>query len=262
MLKQGANIEEKAANGDRYFSKAIGNALDILSILRRNREPLSLSHITTAAGLSKSSVFRILRTLDQAGYLEQTTGGRYRLSSVMSSLVPDNLPQRLAQVSWPFAQELGREFRETISVAYAFENHIEVVVVLPSPQKIQMGNIVGGIIPPHASSLGKSILAHQPEARKERLLRTYGINRLTDKTITDEVELNRDLDLVRSRGYATDLEESTPEGFCYGAPVRGEDANVIGAISISMPKMRRHSEDKLIPALTTAAQGISKALAR
>src|SRR5574341_1041703 len=89
------------------------------------------------------------------------------------------------QIAMPCMKELSREFRETVSLAFLFENHIEVVEVVESPQKVQMGNVVGGVIPPHASSLGKSITAHQPEGRREKLLRAYGICQFTPGTITD-----------------------------------------------------------------------------
>jgi DNA-binding IclR family transcriptional regulator len=182
----------------------------------------------------------------------------HNLSALFASLTTNNLAQKLAQASSPHVQELSREFRETVSVAFAFENQIEVC--LPSPQKIQMGNIVGSIIPPHASSLGKSILANLPEQRRERLLRTYGINRLTEQTIVDEVELSREFAAVRARGYATDLEESTLEGCCFGAPILDGAGYAIGAVSVSSPKMRCVHPEKLLPALRGAAEAISRAM--
>jgi IclR family acetate operon transcriptional repressor len=245
---------------DKYFAKAIGKAFRILEIFKQSPEPLSLQHVALKVRSAKSSVFRIIHTLEVLGYLGKTAGDLYTLSPTISYQVPNHLLSRLIQAADPHMKELGREFRETISLAFLFENHIEVVKVIESPQKIQMGNIVGSIIPPHASSLGKSITACQPEWRREKLLRTYGIYRLTPSTITDEVELKKELDLVRSRGYAMDMEETTPGGCCFGAPILGESGHAIAAISISMPKMRLEKPERITSAVQSSATVISSDL--
>lgn len=246
----------------RYFSRAIGNALKILEMLRRSAEPLSLSQITVKCGLAKSSAFRILRTLEVAQYVEKTYGDCYALSPLLASAIPDDSLQKLIEVATPVAKELGRESRETISVAFLFKNHIEAVIALESPQRVQMGNMVGSVIPPHASSLGKCITANQPESMREQLLRKYGICWFTPKTLTDEVTINRELDLVRTQGYATDIEESALEGCCVGAPITGPDGGVIAAISISVPKSRFRNVNKLVASVRAAAAAISIGLRR
>jgi IclR family acetate operon transcriptional repressor len=248
------------AKPDKYFATAIAKAFRILEIFKQSAEPLSLQHVALKVRSAKSSVFRIIHTLEVLGYLGRAGGDRYALSPTISYQIPNHLLSRLIQVADPRMKELGREFRETISLAFLFDNHIEVVKVIESPQKIQMGNIVGSIIPPHASSLGKSITACQPEWRRERLLRTYGIYGLTPGTMTDEVELKRELDLVRDRGYATDIEETTPGGCCFGAPILGESGHAIAAISVSVPKMRLENQEKLVSAVRAAAAAISNDL--
>jgi IclR family acetate operon transcriptional repressor len=125
---------------------------------------------------------------------------------------------------------------------------------------MQMGNIVGSIIPPHASSLGKSITAGQPEWRRDRLLRTFGIVPLTDHTITDEVKLKEELDLTRVRGYARDLEESAPGGCCFGAPIFAGGEHPVAAISVSTPLMRLENQERIISGIQAAAHEISDGL--
>src|SRR5438309_446962 len=115
---------------------------------------------------------------------------------------------------------LCMEFRETISMACLFDNHLEVIQVAESPQIIRMGNTVGRIVPPHASSLGKSVTAFLDEETREKLLRSYGTNPFTPHTIVDPLALRREFDQIRADGYALDREESTEGGVCFGAPVR------------------------------------------
>jgi IclR family acetate operon transcriptional repressor len=148
-------------------------------------------------------------------------------------------------------------------MAVLFDNHIEVVSVLESSHMIRMGNTVGRIIPPHASSLGKSITASQSEERRDTLLRSYGLHRFTASTITDESELKSEFERIRERGYATEKEESTPDGFCFGAPVWHEE-RVIASISLAFPKMRlpaRKDQDALIQSLTALTRTTGEKLA-
>jgi IclR family acetate operon transcriptional repressor len=245
--------------GERYFSKAIAHALNILEIFKQEARPYSLSDVTRKTALPKSSVFRILRTLEVTGYIERSSGDRYALSPTVAAQVSNGLAHKLVQVALPYVQGLNREFRETVSVAWLFENHIEVVLSVPSPEKIQMSNVQGGIIPPYASSLGKCIVAHQLEACRHRLLSTYGITPFTPKTITSEIELNKEYEKVRKQGYAVDLEETAIGGCCFAAPIY-YGGKVIAAISISVPKMRCHGQEKFIKAVVSPAAAITSKL--
>ena len=244
---------------DKYFSKVIGKALDIIGILRASGAPLSLNDLTLRVDLAKSSVFRILHTLEVAGYLERDALGRYSLSAELQPWGPGQLRARLVRLAVPRLKELNREFGETVSLAMRFDNRIEVVATIESSQLIRMGNTVGRILPPHASSLGKAITANQTEEVRERLVRSYGLHRFTDHTTTDERELKREFERVRQQGYSSDLEESVMEGCCFGAPVGGPDGSGIAAVSVSTPKMRMRDEvrERLIEALRRTADAVS-----
>jgi DNA-binding IclR family transcriptional regulator len=250
---------------DKYFSKVVGKAMAALDQVRASSDPLSLNELTLRIGLAKTSLFRILHTLEVAGYLERDPAGRYRAAESLRPMASGHLQQRLVQAALPRMKALNREFRETISLAMLFENHIEVVATVESPQLIRMGNTVGRILPPHASSLGKAITAYQSEDRRESLIRSYGLHHFTEHTITGADELKRELERVRVSGRSRDAEESALEGSCFGAPIRGADHAVIGAISLSMPKMRLQSDEhheRVASAIERAAADISADLAR
>ena len=250
---------------DKYFSKVVGKALAALDEVRGSSEALTLNELTQRIGLAKTSLFRILHTLEKAGYLERDAAGLYRAPASLRPMASGHLQQQLIDAAMLRLKALNREFRETISLAMLFENHIEVVATIESPQLIRMGNTVGRILPPHASSLGKAITAFQPEERRESLIRSYGLHRFTVHTITDEVELKQELERIRQTGRSLDAEESALGGSCFGAPIRGADHGVVGAISLSMPKMRLRSDaerDRVIATIERAAAEISDELRR
>lgn len=249
---------------NKYFSKVVGKAVDILQALKGCSQPLSLNDLTQRVGMVKSSVFRILYTLEVSGYICRNDLGLYSLSNDMRQHVPAYMLSRLPDIANPRMKDLNHTFKETVSLAVLLGNHIEVFAVMESPHLLRMGNVVGRILPPHASSLGKSISAFQPEDRSEKLLLSYGLHRFTDNTITDQVELKREFERIRARGYSTDNEESVTDGFCFGAPISAENEQCIAAISISLPKTRMKpgtlQEKNLVVALKHAAEDISGAI--
>jgi len=238
----------------------VGKALDILEVLKRHPKPLSLNDVTQLVHGAKTSVFRILRTLEIAGYIERDAAGRYLLSAEVRALLPGPFLNRLIRFTHPKLKELNRAFHETVSLAVLFDNHIEVEDVVESPHVMRMSNTVGRILPPHASSLGKSILAFQTEERRDKLLLAYGLHRFTPHTITDQRDLRREFEQIAERGYATDMEESTPDGCCIGAPILGEDGHAIASISISFPKSRMGDEKKIAPALQRTCAALAREL--
>jgi DNA-binding IclR family transcriptional regulator len=246
---------------DKYFSKVIGKALDVIDILRASAQPLTLNELTMQIQLAKSSVFRILHTLEVSGYIERDAAGRYLVAPELRTTGPRQLRGVLADAAAGVLKDLSREFRETVSLAMRFENRIEVIATLESPHLIRMGNTVGRIVPPYASSLGKAVTAFQPEDIRERLVRSYGIHAFTERTLTDEVELKREFERVRSRGYSTDIEESVLDGCCFGVPILDARGNAIAALSISAPKTRVRDDQlqkRIVASLRRAAEGIAR----
>jgi DNA-binding IclR family transcriptional regulator len=244
----------------QYFSKVLGKALETLDAVRSSREPLSLGELTCRVGIAKTSLFRILHTLEKARYLERDALGRYRMAGALSSAAPPGRQDALVRAALPRMRELARACGETVSVAMAFEHHIEVVATLQSPQLVRMGNAVGRLVAPHASALGKAILAFQSEEQREQLLRGYGLHRFTAHTIVDETRLEEELEAVRTRGYSTDIEERVLDGCCFGAPICGPAGRAVTALSVSMPRMRvrdDHLRQRIIAAVRRAADAMS-----
>ena len=157
----------------------------------------------------------------------------------------------------PHLQGLSRNLSETASLAALFENHIEVIAVVESPRVIRMSNVVGHILPPNASSLGKVITAFQPPERREKLVRSYGTFRFTDHTITDQTELSREFERVLNQKFATDREESVYDGICFAVPIFAPLEQVWAAISVSIPKVRlrdSEAEETIKDAVRAAAE--------
>jgi DNA-binding IclR family transcriptional regulator len=253
------------AQGDRtqYLSRAVAKSLEILELLQTRQSSMLLNEVARHVKLSKTSAFRLLCTLQASGYLTQQEAGKYDLVAEVRPIVSSRFLIRLLQKATPVMSALGRELRETITLAALFENRAEVIAVEESPQIIRMSNVIGHILPPNASSLGKTITAFQPDERREKLLRSYGLYRFTEHTITDRSLLQREFDLTREQGFGVDREESVSDGYCFAVPIVAPGGDVPAGISVSLPKLRIRNTDQeamFIKALKAGAAEIADAL--
>jgi IclR family acetate operon transcriptional repressor len=251
---------KKAEEGGQYFSRAVSKALETLELLQLRQESMTLDEIARQVQLSKTSVFRLLRTLEAAGYVTTSGWGKYGLAPGVQGTVSTQWLARLLRTAIPRLHDLTRDLHETASLAALFDNRIEVIAVMESPQTVRMSNVVGHILPPNASSMGKAITAFQAEERREKLLRSHGIYRFTDHTMVDRSELYREWERVQLQKFAVDREESVYDGVCFAAPIFGESGEVNAAISVSLAKARLRNgehEAAIIEALTTTASQIA-----
>jgi DNA-binding IclR family transcriptional regulator len=255
------NSTEKTDGRDKYFSRAVSKALEVLEFLQTESNALSMNEIAQRLQLSKTSAFRLLRTLETTGYVALDGRGHYKLAPGIHAVTPTQWLGKLVRVAMPHMQALNLELTETVSLAALFENRVEVVAVVESPHDIRMSNVVGHILPPNASSLGKVITALQPPVQRERLLRSFKIYRFTDLTITDQKDLNREYENIRLQKFAVDREECAPGGVCFSVPIFGAGGQVSAAISLSMPKTRlsgSEQEKLIIIALRATADQLAK----
>ena len=255
------NKNAKAARArDTSFSRAVVKALEVLEFLQAEQPAATLNEIAKQLKLSKTSTFRLLRTLEMTNCLTLTGWGQYQLAPGIQAVARTQWLGKLLRVGMAHIQGLSRELSETASLAALFENHIEVIAVVESPHVIRMSNVVGHILPPNASSLGKVITAFQPPERREKLVRSYGTFRFTDHTITDRTELSREFERVRNQKFATDREESVYDGVCFAVPIFAPVDQVSAALSVSVPKVRlrdSQQEEMITHAVRAAADRIA-----
>lgn len=234
-----AKVEKPPAtpSKDKYFSRAVSKALEALEFLQSDGTSLPMAEIALRLRLSKTSTFRLLRTLETLGYVTSDGRGRYMVSPGIHAVTPTQWVGKLVRAATPHLEALNMELAETASLAALFDNRVEVVAVVESPHVIRMSNVLGSILPPNASSLGKVVAAFQTPVVREKLLRSFKIYRFTEHTITDQRLLSQEYERVRVQKYAIDREECTSDGICFSVPVF-DLGEVSAAISVSIPKSR------------------------
>jgi DNA-binding IclR family transcriptional regulator len=225
-------------NGPPMKDDAYGSARKALRILEllAARSPRGVMEIAAELAMPKGSVSRLLKALARWGYVVQNLRrGQYHLGPKVVAL-SDRYSQsdRLLKTAQPIMRELALAARATAHLGVIIEGELLVVAKEPSPERIQVDSRVGGRIPPHASAMGKVLLAGLPA--KERLSFLKGpLPRFTEKTIVDRRQLLKVLEEVRKTGIALEAGEDDPGAGCIGAPVIDDRGRWIAALSISGP---------------------------
>lgn len=259
-------MTNQQASENRYRIRAVERALELMEVFSIAEPELSLTQLSGRLGLTASTVYRLLATLQARGYVEQSPdNGRYRLgpaclgpSSVY--LAQADMRRRLTPLMVALRDDCG----ETVHLASLDRKHMEVVYL----EKLEgllpiglMGSRVGGRSPAYCTGLGKAMLAHEPPEAAEAFYEARGLPAHTPQTITSWEILSHELAEIRRRGYALDNTEHEPDVRCVAAPVWNHRREVAGAVSVAGPAVRIEeliAEKALIDTVKTVAARASE----
>lgn len=218
--------------------QSVDRAVAAMEILAREGWA-GVTDISRELDIHKSTVFRLLATLERRGVVEQhSETQKYRLgfavlrfaSSVRSSL-------DLVRAARPICDRLSRRTDETVNIAVLEDdNVVNIHQVNLSTSRVTV-DWIGSHTPLHCTSSGKVFLAHLPGSRVEELL-TEPLERYTPTTLVDPSALREQLLQVHERGYASTQEELEEGLNAVAAPIRGPDGTVVASVSVSGPSYR------------------------
>ncbi len=247
-----------------YQIESLLRGLQVLSLFNRDTSALSLTEIKDAAKLNKTTAFRIISTLESAGYLERNPETKkYRPGLKVLQLGFTAISSlEFRQVARPYLRQLSQNVDETVSLSVL--DGMEVVYV-DRVRKQQIVGVVLGIgsrIPAQCGSMGKVMLAHlPPEDLAQRLSQT--LTPCTPYSIVDQTAIEAELTRVRQQGYALNDEELEIGLRAVAAPIWDHTNHVVAAINVTgsvrtIPRQRMMEE--LAPKVRETAVQISQAL--
>jgi DNA-binding IclR family transcriptional regulator len=212
----------------------------VLESLVESDDGASLKDIAAHLGLIKSSVFRILFTLKELGYVEQMgETGKYRLTFKTAGLVRRSAEHlTLSKIARSHMLALRDRLQESVWLAELRHHGIVLTEVVEASHPLKLTFDIGDLCPIHATALGKAIAAFLPSHRVEALLGKGKLPRFTSRTLTRRDDLQREFLRVRQRGYAMNSEETVEGAILAGAPLFDSSDKVFAAISVSCPTVR------------------------
>ncbi|MED5052140.1 IclR family transcriptional regulator [Anoxybacillus rupiensis] len=224
--------------------KSVSRALDIIDIVCSEKDGLGVTEIAKQMDINKSSVYRILSTLVQYGYIEQDEEtSRYKLGYKFLELSSKLLESiDLRKEAKPYLKELEKETNEVIHLVVYDQGEVIYIEKLEGTETLRMHSKVGRRAPMHCTAVGKAILAHLPADVVRDILERKGLPRHTDQTITDQNAFLQELAQVKQKGYALDLEENEYGIRCIAVPIFAHGGKVVAAVSLSGPTIRMTDE--------------------
>jgi DNA-binding IclR family transcriptional regulator len=209
----------------------------------------SLKDVGDLTGLPKPTLYRILQTLSELGYVGQDRArSRYRLTPRLLWLAQSTSQDEVRERALPLMEALHKRFNETVNLGVLQGREVHYVHVIDTTQNLRWQVRPGGSDPFHSTALGRAIVAELPDARRAELVGRVKFEQRTPFTVAGPAELARILDETRVRGIAIDDEENDLGVVCLGVPFINK-AGAAAAISVSVPKGR------MTPALFAAIEG-------
>lgn len=209
---------------------------DVLVAFTRSDRPLGVSQIARDLGLSKAVVHRILQSLASRSLVQVIPGdARYALGPTAVGLGTKAWSQLdVRSLAAPALRRLRDQTRETATLSVLVGNRRIYLDQYESPQEVKMIIEIGPQFPLHSGASSRSILAFLPQAFIEEVL-----TELVDlRPTVDLDDYRQGLDLVRTQGYATSLNERNTGAASIAAPFFDASGNVLGSISSSGPAAR------------------------
>jgi len=230
----------KKDNNKFYSIKSLDKALNLLEFLSLSEHEIGVAKISKKINMSLSTVYRLLTTLKNRGYVIQNQKtSKYKLGIKLFELsYKVQSTKNLIRTARPYIQNLSKMTNETVNLAILEGNEVIYLDTIKSVEILRTEIVPGTRIPAHCTALGKALLAFLSESDFNKLYKSGDpLTSLTTNSISSLDELKRKLKNVKEQGYAFDREEFMTGINCVGVPVFGKE-EAIAAISITGPASR------------------------
>lgn len=232
------------AEQDR-LAGSLERSLAILRVVAdADEESVSTADLVARQGVHRTTIVRLLHTLEAAGFVTRVVGGRWALGPSLIELGARALGKfSLRDLAKGVMQRLAEATNESIQLSIRSGDEMFLVDVVESSHAVRVGLPLGHRAPLYCTATGKAILAFLPEADVEAYLERVTFEPQTARTILDRDAFRRELARVRLDGYSTNDEEHFDGVRFVGAPVLEAMDRPIAALVLGGPSMRFTPED-------------------
>lgn len=257
--------ERPGTTGDEPVKSAF-RALEILELLTAEPKALSFSECQQKLGYPKASLHGLLRTMASARWLsfDEVAKGyvlgvrAWEAGVAYAGMLP------LESRARPFMTNLRDQTTETVQLAVLDDFDVLYIAKVDGEHMLRLDSVVGRRLEPHASGVGKVLLAGLGNDLLRVRLAEQHLERFTDATVVEPEVLLVELQAVRENGFATDREERTLGVSCVAVGVYDHASSLVAAMSVSAPAVRFGEAERsaALVHLRLAARDLSAALGR
>lgn len=222
--------------------KVLDKALRVLAAFGEHSAVWSEAALRDHVGIPSTTLNRILRSLEQAGYLMRGGDGRYRLGAAAVRLGQRaSASLDLPAVLEPHLRELARRTEELVILAVPdlTRSRATYVAIADCPKRLRVTAEIGTTVPLTAGATAKTVLAFQRPVDIDAVLKRPA-QRLAAGTITNQAEIRRQLATIARRGWGLSWEETYDGAWAVAAPVLDSEGRAVAAFGVATP-ISRHS---------------------
>ena len=215
---------------ESYSIQAVENALDVLEALSEIDDDVRISQLSEKLAMNKTSVFRLLATFENRGYVErEEQSGKYRLGLSAYEIGQKFLSRMgLLRHARPVVERLARGCNEAVYIAVRRRKEVLFLDMIDTTQKVKIVSLVGKRFPLETTAAGQVLLAFNKG--QEKIVAEPGNPAASHFTV------------IRGHGYAQD-NDALGEGIAsVAAPLFGSGGKLHGAICVVGPEFRLSSE--------------------
>ncbi len=215
--------------------QAVDRALHLLEILGEDADGYRLTDLAARSGLSPSTVHRLLTTLEVRQFVQfDQSDGLWHVGRKAFQVGSTFAHQKnFVAPALPFLRQLRDQTRETANLGVAIDGRVIFLAQVESREIMRAITRVGGSTPMVNSGIGKALLSTYAPNDVSAIVASYGMHKLTPKSLTRARDLRENLAQARAEGYAVDDEEFQPGLRCIAAPVYDQQGEAFCAISVS-----------------------------
>jgi len=248
-------ITTEIKDGD--FVQSFERGLAVIRAFGPERASLTLSEVAQHTGMTRAAARRFLLTLRSLGYVH-FDGRAFSLRPRVLELgyaYLSSLP--LGELATPHMRALVEQMHESSSVTVLDDDEIVYVARVPTKRIMSINLVVGTRLPAHATSMGRVLLAALAPVDLDAYFETATLEPITDRTVTNPLELRRILGKVRAQGFALVDQELEQGVRSVAAPLHDSSGAVIAALNVSAHAARTSLEtlrDTFLPAVRATAE--------
>lgn len=214
-------------------NKTVVRSMEILELFTEHRA-LTFQEIIDFSGIPKTSVYRMLLSLEDMGFLEKGQDSKYRLGLLFlkyGQLVLSRLDIR--QIAYPLMEELHNEVKEAINLIVKQGDEAMYIEKLDTNQKVRLYTEVGRRSPLYAGACSRVLLSFLPDEAVDEYLNTAVLTAFAKGTVTDKKQLYALIQQARIDGYTISHSELENHTAAIAAPIFDHQGEVIAGISIA-----------------------------
>ena len=240
----------------------IDRMMEILEQLERREGGATIRDLVAALELPRTTIYRILNTLQLHDMVRRDDNGAYQLGSRLLGLAAHvaagGSQIDLVAIAQPMLDRLSSEMGEACKLSVMDGDATLVIATSPGRREYALSVAPGQRLPCHAGAAGKLLLAYADDAKRKLALARPMIG-YTSRTLTDPKRLGAELSKIRRLGWSQDKGEGLPSVLAFAAPIFDSRDHMVAALSVPFlagTEASRMEEIRL--AVIDAARAISK----